>query len=71
MHVREQHDGEEAEERILAAVATAWVGNRLERLDDIHRRVPPCRCSEAARMISKDENPEKLYPGAFSPCERA
>jgi len=59
VHSRAQHDGEEAEERRVAAAATARVGDRRERLDAMHRHVPPYRCSEAARMIPKNENPEK------------
>ena len=59
MHSRAQHDGEEAEERRVAAAATARVGDRRERLDAMHRHVPLYRCSEAARMIPKNENPEK------------
>jgi len=35
VHGRAQHDGEEAEERIVAAAATARVGDRRERLDAI------------------------------------
>jgi hypothetical protein len=33
VHSRAQHDGEEAEARIVAAAATARVGDRRERLD--------------------------------------
>ncbi len=58
---RAQHDGKEADERTAAAVATARVGDRRECLDAMHRHVPPDRCSEAARMIPKNENPEKPY----------
>jgi len=56
MHSRAQHDGEEADERIAAFVATARVGDRRERLDAMHRRVSPYCCGEAALMIPKDED---------------
>jgi len=61
VHGRKQHDGKEADERRVAAAATVRVGDRRERLDAVHCRVPPYRCSEAARVIPKDENPEKPY----------
>ena len=61
VHGRDQHDGEEAEARRVAAAATTRVGDHRERLDAMHRRVPPYRCCEATRMIPKDENPEKPY----------
>jgi hypothetical protein len=61
VHSRAQHDGKEADTRRVTAAATAQVGDRRERLDAMHRRALPYRCSEAARMISKDENPEKPY----------
>jgi len=66
-HGRAQHDGKEADERTAASVATARVGDRLERLDDMHRHVPPDRCSEAALTIPKDENPEKPWNLEQSP----
>ena len=61
MHGRAQHDGKETDERRVAAAATARVGDRRERLDAMHCRVPPYGCSEAALMILKDENTEKPY----------
>jgi hypothetical protein len=61
VHSRAQHDGEETEARIVAVAATVRVGDRRERLDAMHCRVPPYGCSEAALMILKDENTEKPY----------
>ncbi len=61
MHGHEHHDGKESIERIVAAAATARVGDRRERLNAMRRHVPPYRCCEAALMIPKDENPEKPY----------
>ncbi len=40
-HGRAQHDGKEADERTAASVATARVGDRRERLDDMHCCVTP------------------------------
>jgi len=72
VHGRKQHDGKEADKRRVAAAATVRVGDRRERLDAVHCRVPPYRCSEAARVIPKDENPEKPYchdaGGSAFPC---
>ncbi len=39
VHSREHHDGEEAVERIVATAAMARVGDRLERVNDVPRRI--------------------------------
>jgi hypothetical protein len=49
VHGRAQHDGKETDERRVAAAATARVGDRRERLDAMHRRVPPYRLLRAKR----------------------
>jgi hypothetical protein len=59
VHGHEQHDGKESVERIVAAAATARVGDRRERLYAMHCRVPLYRCGKAALLLPKDENPEK------------
>jgi hypothetical protein len=51
MHDRTQHDGEEADARRVAAAATARVRDHRERLDAMHRHVPPYRCSKAALLL--------------------